>query len=67
MVAKSVSGGGGRVSLGKAKQHFFKNLDLNCVITPADEHAGAFTGAFVASTCSTASGQMPAWHACSRS
>jgi hypothetical protein len=42
-MGKSLSGGG-RVSLGKAKQHFFKNLDLNAVITPADDAAGSFTG-----------------------
>jgi hypothetical protein len=29
----------------KAKQHFFKDLDLNAVITPSTDAAGAFTSA----------------------
>lgn len=47
MVGKSVSGaGGGRASLAKAKQHFFKDLDLNTVVTPSDDAPGAFTGRY---------------------
>lgn len=30
----------------KAKQHFFTDLDLNAVITPSTDAAGAFTSAF---------------------
>lgn len=45
MVGKSIKGsGGGKVTLGKAKQHFFKDLDLSHVITPADDETGSFTG-----------------------
>eukprot|EP00879_Flechtneria_rotunda_P010736 GHRR01011218.1.p1 GENE.GHRR01011218.1~~GHRR01011218.1.p1 ORF type:complete len:534 (+),score=126.26 GHRR01011218.1:418-2019(+) len=42
MAGKSKSGG--VTYRTKAKQHFFRSLDLNDVITPADDDQGAFTG-----------------------
>jgi hypothetical protein len=56
MVGKSV---GKATSLGKAKQHFFKDLDLNAVITPSEDAPGAFTGQQQITFCQQSTG----WHA----
>lgn len=47
MVGKSLKGaaaGGGKAMLGKAKQHFFRDLDLTDVIHPSEDEVGTFTG-----------------------